>query len=203
MRGYALFLSLSIVPLYSQTKTDFLRDVQPIFESRCQACHGAQQQMGGLRLDSGDAVLKGATDGPVISPGKSASSRLIERVSSSKKGFAMPPVGEPLTTGQIAKLRAWIDEGAHIPAVSAAAAAGNPKSRHWAFQPVSRPAPPDLRNRAWVRNAIDQFIGARLESEGYAPSPEADRVTLIRRLSLDLLGLPPTPAEVDAFVADK
>ena len=123
MRGYVFFLSLSIVPVYSQIKTDFLRDVQPIFESRCQACHGAQQQMGGLRLDSGDAALKGATDGPVISPGKSATSRLIERVSSSKKGFAMPPVGEPLTADQIAKLRAWVDEGAHVPAASSAAAA--------------------------------------------------------------------------------
>ena len=109
MRGYAFLLSLSIVPVYSQTKTDFVRDVQPIFESRCQACHGTQQQMGGLRLDSGDAALKGATNGPVISPGKSATSRLIERVSSSKKGFAMPPVGEPLTSAQIAKLRAWIE----------------------------------------------------------------------------------------------
>jgi len=202
MRWYALFLSLSIVPVYSQTKADFLRDVQPIFDSRCQACHGAQQQMGGLRLDSGDAALKGATDGPVISPGKSADSRLIERVSSSKKGFAMPPVGEPLTADQIAKLRAWIDEGAHVPAVSPAAAGSNPRSRHWAFQPVTRPDIPRVRNQTSVRNPIDRFIVARLESEGYAPSPEADRVTLIRRVSLDLIGLPPSPEEVAAFVND-
>ncbi len=202
MRGYAFFLSLSIVPLYSQGKTDFLRDVQPIFESRCQACHGAQQQMGGLRLDSGDAALKGATDGPVISPGKSAESRLIERVSSSKKCFAMPPVGEPLTADQIAKLRAWIDEGAHVPAVSPAAATANPKSRHWAFQPVSHADVPRVMNHTWARTPIDRFILARLESEGYAPSPEADRVTLIRRVSLDLIGLPPSPEEVAEFVND-
>src|SRR5881296_3153148 len=125
MRGYAFFLSLSIVPLYSQTKTDFVRDVQPIFESRCQGCHGAQQQMGGLRLDSGDAVLKGGTDGSVIEPGKSAASRLIQRVASTKKGFGMPPVGEPLTAEQIAKIRAWIDQGARVP-VSQTTVAANP-----------------------------------------------------------------------------
>src|SRR5258708_35621379 len=98
MRGYALFLSLSLVPVYSQAKTDFLRDVQPIFESRCQACHGAQQQMGGLRLDSVDAALKGTTNGPVISPGKSAGTPPVERVSSSKKGYPRPPRGEPPNT---------------------------------------------------------------------------------------------------------
>ncbi len=203
MRWYAFLLTLSIVPVYSQQrKTDFLRDVQPVFESRCQGCHGAQQQMGGLRLDSGDAVLKGASGGAVITRGRSADSRLIQRVSSSKKGFAMPPVGEPLSAEQIATLCAWIDEGALVPAAPSTAVAVNPKSRHWAFQPVSRPAPPEVRARAWVRNPIDRFIAARLEAEGYTPSPEANRATLIRRVSLDLIGLPPSPAEVAEFVND-
>ena len=200
MLRYALFVSLSIVPAFcQQPKIDFSRDVQPIFESRCQGCHGAQQQMGGLRLDAGAAVLQGASDGPVVQPGKSAESRLIERVSSSKKGFAMPPVGAPLTTQQIATLRAWIDQGARVPATVTAV---NPKSRHWAFQPVAHPVPPDVRDCAWVRDPIDRFIAAKLEAEGYAPSPEAGRVTLIRRVSLDLTGLPPSPAEVAAFVND-
>src|SRR5205823_3171484 len=142
--------------------------------------------MSGLRLDSGAAVLKGAKAGPVVDPGKSANSKLIQRVSSSKKGFGMPPVGEPLTPEQIATLRAWLDAGAHVPETVPAPAAANSKSRHWAFQPVTRPILPDVRNRAWIRNPIDQFIAARLEAEGYAPSPEADRITLIRRASLDL-----------------
>jgi len=158
--------------------------------------------MAGLRLDSGESILKGASGGVVIQPGKSAESKLIERVTSSKKGFGMPPVGEPLSAGQIATLRTWIDQGAQVPAAPAMGAAANPKSGHWAFQPVVRSEPPEVRERAWVRNPIDRFIAARLEAEGCAPSPEASRVTLIRRVSLDLIGLPPSPAEVNEFAAD-
>ena len=204
IRGLAVFLFvLSATFAGAQSaKIDFTHDVQPIFESRCQGCHGAQQQMAELRLDSGAAILKGAKDGPVVQPGKSAESRLIERVTSSKKGFGMPPVGEPLTADQIAAIRAWIDQGAHIPAAPAVVAAANPKSKHWAFQPVERPDLPDVRDRAWVRNPIDRFIAARLEAEGYQPSPEADRITLLRRLSFDLIGLPPTLDEIAAFVND-
>jgi Protein of unknown function (DUF1549)/Planctomycete cytochrome C len=202
MRGCLLFLLASAVPAGAQpSRIDFQRDVRPIFESRCQGCHGAQQQMAGLRLDSGEAVLQGASDGPVVLPGKSAASRLMERVTSLKKGFGMPPAGDRLTAAQIAVIRSWIDQGAVIP-VSQPAAAGNPKRRHWSFQPVVRPVPPDVRARAWVRNPIDRFVAARLEAEGFAPSPEADRVTLIRRASLDLVGLPPSPAEVAEFASD-
>ncbi len=203
MRSYGLLLVLGAVPLYCEpSKIDFSRDVQPVFEARCQGCHGAQQQMAGLRLDSGDAILRGASDGAVIQPGKSAASKLIQRVSSRQKGFAMPPVGEPLSPEQIATLRAWIDQGAHVPAAAAAPVAANPKSTHWAFQPVAHPVPPEVRNRTWVRNPVDRFIEARLEREGFTPSPEADRITLIRRLNLDLTGLPPTMAETADFVND-
>src|ERR1700680_4637945 len=140
MRCSVLLILLSVVPASAQSpKVDFLRAVQPIFESRCQGCHGAQQQMAGLRLDSGTAILTGASSGPVIQPAKSAASRLIARVTSTKKGFGMPPHGEPLTNAQIATIRAWIDQGAHVPASERAAAATNPKSRHWSFQPVVRP----------------------------------------------------------------
>lgn len=199
MRCCALLVLLCVAPAGAQPpKIDFLGDVQPIFESRCQGCHGAQQQMAGLRLDSGAVILKGASDGPVIQPGKSAASRLMERVTSTKKGFGMPPIGEPLTAGQIATLRAWIDQGAHVPASEPAAVATNPKSRHWSFQPVVRPALPDVRARAWARNPIDRFVAARLEAEGFAPSPEADRATLIRRASLDLVGLPPSPPKLSS-----
>ncbi len=203
MRLYGLILLLSANPVYSQpSKIDFSRDVQPIFESRCQGCHGSQQQMAGLRLDSGDAILKGSATGAVIQPGKSVASKLMQRVSSRQKGFAMPPVGEPLSPGQIATLGAWIDQGAQVPPASPATVAGKPKSTTWAFQPVAHPVPPEVRNRAWVRNPIDRFIAARLEREGVAPSAEADRVTLIRRLSFDLIGLPPSPAEIAEFTND-
>jgi hypothetical protein len=201
MRLYGLLLLLGTVPLYSQpSKIDFSRDIQPIFEARCQGCHGAQQQMAGLRLDSGEAILKGGTNGAVIQPGKRGASKLMQRVSSRQKGFGMPPVGEPLSPEQIATLGAWIDQGAPVPA--SAPVAANPKSNHWAFQPVAHAVPPEVRNRAWVRNPIDRFIAARLEREGLAPSAEADRITLIRRLSLDLIGLPPSPAEVAEFAND-
>ncbi|HUJ23883.1 MAG TPA: c-type cytochrome domain-containing protein, partial [Bryobacteraceae bacterium] len=103
MRWFAAFVFLGCIPATGQPpKIDFARDVQPIFDARCLGCHGSQQQMAGLRLDSGDAVLKGAADGPVIQPKNSAASRLIQRVTSSKKGFGMPPVGGPLSAAQIA-----------------------------------------------------------------------------------------------------
>ena len=181
----------------AQAKTvDFNRDVQPILIARCSGCHGPQQQMNGLRVDIAEALLN------VVVPGDSGASKLIQRVSSTKKGFGMPPVGAPLTAAEIELLRAWIDQGAKIPAL-AASHSGNPKTSHWSFQPLSRPAVPDVGDRSWPRNPIDNFILARLQAEHIRPAPEADRNTLIRRLSLDLTGLPPTPAETEAFLADK
>jgi len=180
---------------------DFARDVQPILVQHCSGCHGPQQQMLGLRVDDGAALLKGSAKGAVVSPGHSASSKLIQRVSSSKKGFAMPPVGTPLSAADIAVLRDWIDQGAKIPATSARTT--NAKTSHWSFQAIAKPVVPQVHDSAWPRNPIDNFVLAKLESESIKPSPEADRDTLIRRLSLDLIGLPPTPAEVEAFVNDK
>jgi hypothetical protein len=180
----------------AQTKAvDFNRDVQPILTTRCSGCHGPQQQMKGLRVDQADALLN------VVVPGDSGASKLIQRVSSTQKGFGMPPVGAPLTPAEIELLRAWIDQGAKIPAVASHAA--NSKTSHWSFQALSRPPVPDVSDRAWPRNPIDNFILARLQAEHIQPSPEADRNTLIRRLSLDLTGLPPTPAETEAFLNDK
>jgi hypothetical protein len=187
--------ALVLCPLFAQT-VDFTRDVEPVFAKRCSACHGAGQQMAGLRLDEPQAALKGSKSGPVIVPGKSAESKLIKRVANK----TMPPVGEPLTRDQVAVLSAWIDQGAKWPAQQTKT--GNPKSSHWSFQPIAKPAIPAVRKRDWPRNAIDAFVLARLEAENIQPSPEANKNTLIRRLSLDLTGLPPTPVEVDQFVAD-
>lgn len=188
--------------LYGSTEgVDFARQIQPIFEKRCQSCHGPRQQMSGLRLDDGTAALKGGASGPVIVPGKSAESKLVERISSDRRGFVMPPAGPPLAAADVARIKAWIDQGARWTAPAKAASAVSAPS-HWSFQPIRRPPLPAVSNRAWVRNPVDAFVLARLESEGIRPSPEAGRNTLIRRLSLDLTGLPPAPAEVEEFLSD-
>jgi mono/diheme cytochrome c family protein len=181
---------------------DFARDVRPILARSCVGCHNADKQRGGLRLDDGPEALRGGNSGPVIRPGDAAHSRLVAVVAGSDPDLRMPPAKRPpLTPEEVGRLRAWIDQGAKWPQ-SVAAAAPTRRSTHWAFQPVRRPAVPKVANRSWVRNDIDAFVLARLEQEGIAPSPEADRVTLLRRLSLDLLGLPPSPDEVDAFLRD-
>ena len=182
-----------------------LRNVEPIFRSRCHACHGPSKQTNDLRLDRKEAALQGGYSGRVIVPGSSAQSKLVQRVASTNDAFRMPPVGPRLTAAEIATLTSWIDQGAKWslspPAVTQEATPSKQK-QHWSFQPVRRPAAPRVRQQAWVRNPIDAFVLAKLESKDISPAPEADQATLIRRLNLDLLGLPPTPTEVDAFVSD-
>jgi hypothetical protein len=181
---------------------DFSRDVQPILARSCVSCHGAHKQRGGLRLDVAAAARAGGDTGPVITAGDAAGSRLVRLVSGTDPELKMPPGRRPpLTAAEVALLRAWIDQGAKWPA-SETADARAVKSNHWAFQPVRRPDLPAVANRAWPRTALDLFVLARLEKERLAPAPEADRATLLRRLSLDLLGLPPTPEEIAAFERD-
>jgi hypothetical protein len=144
--------------------------------------------MKGLRLDQKAGAMS------VISPGHSAESKLIRMVAGVEGKVVMPPTGARLTAGEIGMLRAWIDQGARW---------NDGGAPHWSFVKPQRPATPALRNPGWARNPIDNFIGARLDSEQIVPAPEADKHTLARRLSLDLTGLPPTPAEVQAFVADR
>jgi mono/diheme cytochrome c family protein len=182
---------------------DYLRDVKPILAKNCVACHGPDKQRSSLRLDTAAALLRGGNLGAAVVPGKSLESLLIKAVTGAneKEIAAMPPPNKPrLTATEVAALRAWIDAGAKAPAGEVPL--GSTKTKHWAFQPPLRSPLPAVKNTSWVRNDIDRFILARLEKEGIAPSPEADRVTLIRRLSLDLTGLPPTPAEVESFVND-
>jgi mono/diheme cytochrome c family protein len=181
-------------------KVDFARDVQPIFVQHCQTCHGPDKSEGGLRLHRRDDALSGGDSGKEIEPGKSADSRLIQLVSGADPDRLMPPEGERLTAKEISILRAWIDQGAQWPFESDSKTSKG--ASHWSFQPIKPHTPPTVQNTAWVRNSIDAFVLARLEAEGIQPSPEADRTTLIRRLSLDLLGLPPAPADVAEFVAD-
>ena len=193
------------LPAAAKLQVEFRRDIEPILKEKCQSCHGAEQQLSGLRLDSRSAALNGGNSGAVIKPGNSRESRLIHLVAGLNKELRMPMTGDPLTAEQIGLLRAWIDQGVLWPEDSAKppSPTGTSRSKHWSFVPPQRPKQPRVKNTAWVRNPIDSFVLARLEKEGIAPSAEADRETLIRRLSLDLVGLPPSPDQVAEFLADK
>ena len=173
---------------------DYARDIQPILSDNCYACHGPDEnkRKAGLRLDLRDEAFKPLkSDNIAIVPGDLERSELIRRITSADEDERMPPrkSGKTLAPRQIELLQRWV-------------AAGAPWKPHWAYVPPQRPAVPEVKNKRWPRNAIDAFVLARLEREHLAPSPEADRRTLIRRASLDLIGLPPTPQEVEAFLAD-
>jgi mono/diheme cytochrome c family protein len=190
----------ALLPVAAQAEApDFQRDVKPIFARHCVGCHGPQRQRSGLRLDTARAALRGGNTGLVIQPGRSSLSTLVKAVTGAEGAPSMPPKGPHLRVEQVAVLRSWIDAGAKGPVGEVET--GTP-STHWAFRPLRRPPVPSVRNAAWARNAIDRFVLAQLEKEGITPSPEADRTTLLRRVSLDLTGLPPTPADIDAFVHD-
>ncbi len=176
--------------LQTPTKVDFARDVQPILRARCESCHKGKSPAGGLDVSSYELIAKSGT----VIAFKSAESRLMVRIRTNIGSGRMPLGFAPLSDKDAATVAAWIDAGAKPPAA---------KKAHWAYVAPKRPELPVVKDRAWVRNPIDAFVLARLEHEKLQPSPDADRTTLIRRLSLDLIGLPPTPAEVDAFVVDK
>lgn len=180
---------------------DFEKEIRPLLAKSCVKCHGAKKQKSGLRLDLGAAALKGGDSGAVIQPGKSAESRLVLLVAGADKKIVMPPRGKRLTSAQIGLLRAWIDQGAKWPADPTATA--RIESDHWSLQPVRKPAPPAVKAGSWARNPIDAFILEKLREKELQPRPMAARATLIRRLSFTLLGLPPGPDEVRAFVDDK
>jgi mono/diheme cytochrome c family protein len=192
-----LLLGVGLAPLLwpaaaQVAPVDFVREIQPIFQAHCSQCHGAQKALSQLRLDNKQSAMR------VIAPGKSLASRLLQRVRGEGGEVRMPRGGAPLTPAQIELLRRWIDEGAVWP--ETASVRGS--EQHWGFAAPVRPAIPAVKNKTWVRNPIDAFVLERLEREQLAPSPEADKALLLRRLSLDLIGLPPTPEEVDAFVND-
>lgn len=177
------------------TRVDFARDVQPILTASCQGCHGPKAQMGQLRLDAKASAAR------TFKAGQSAESSLYQRVAGTSDQARMPMGAKPLPAEQIAIIKRWIDEGAEWP--DAIGAKGAEIKKHWAFVAPAKSALPAVKNAAWANGAIDRFVLAKLETEGLKPSPEAEKVTLLRRLHLDITGLPPTPAEVDAFLADK
>ena len=177
---------------------DFEAEIRPLFEQRCYACHGSAVAMNGLRLDRKADALSGGHSGPAIVPGNSAESRLIHLVAGYQVKVVMPPTGEPLGGAEIGKLRAWIDQGAAWPEKSETISAGDSsaESGHWAFQPIVRPDVPT------GRNPIDYFVRKRLREEGTEAARQADRDTLLTRVSLDLTGLPPTREDQRAFNED-
>src|SRR5262249_7336105 len=204
----------------NSSQVSFDRDIRPILAARCLNCHGEKKQNGGLRLDAKAPAMRGGQGGRVIVAGKATESRLYQRVTAPNDEQRMPPTGERLSLAEVSALKAWVDAGAVWPegdsrkgrlsdgATPARSDLANDQSRHWAWRPIKRPAvakiPPGTRNRRpTTRNPIDSFIAARLAQAGLKMSPEADRRTLIRRLSFDLLGLPPTPERAQAFINDR
>jgi uncharacterized protein DUF1553/uncharacterized protein DUF1549/cytochrome c len=168
--------------------------VESILHASCVKCHQGEKALGGLRLDAPEGIAR------AVVPGKSADSLIIQRITTTDLRKRMPLGGPPLPPEQIALVRAWIEAGAAIPKDQAA---GQPsRTTHWAYKKPVKPAPPEVKHVSLVRNPIDRFLLARLEKEGLSFSPEASKETLIRRLSLDLTGLPPSPGEIDAFLAD-
>jgi len=195
-------------PLTAQQTEFFEGKIRPLLATHCLKCHSAAEgkTKGGLALDSRDGTLKGGDSGPALVPGNPDKSLLIRAVRYTDSNLQMPPKGEKLSDAQIADLVAWVRMGAPDPRTGAAKgkyADASAKKTWWAFQPVKQQSPPAVQNKAWPVNPVDNFILAKLEEKNLKPSAPADRRVLIRRLYFDLIGLPPTPAEVEAFVADK
>lgn len=171
----------------------FRRDIRPILARHCFACHGPDKQHreAGLRLDTSLGVRADLGNGPIVTPGRPESSQLIARVTSADAEFRMPPADSKtrLTAAEIALLKSWVVQGANY-------------ERHWSFVPPRRPQVPGGHSRRWSRNSIDDFVLARMQSAGFEPAAPADRLTLARRVFLDLIGIPPTPQQADAFLND-
>ena len=193
--GLAAICCLLAGRVHAEEKVDFNRDVRAILTKNCLACHGPDEthRKAGLRLDERDsAIAKLESGSQAIVPGKAGESELVLRITSQVPEEVMPPAGSgfQLTPAQIETLKQWVAQGA-------------PYEQHWSFVKPRKEELPTVSYKDWPRNGLDFFVLAELEKQGLKPSPEADPHTLIRRLSLDLRGIPPTPAEVDEFINDK
>ncbi len=193
-------LSISNPSRAADAPADYLRQIRPILRERCIACHGSLKQEGGLRLDTAELAIQGGDSGPVILRGDVAKSLIISRVSATDVDERMPPEsqGSPLSAEQISLLRSWIAAGAAAPADEQPEA--DPQD-HWAFRPIVRPPVPAAESE-WARNPIDVLIAEQQRKQGLAAQPEAPRVILLRRLYLDLIGIPPTAGEIRACEND-
>lgn len=178
---------------------EFVTQIKPVLVARCYACHSALRKKSGLRLDTAAALVDGGDSGAAVEPGKSGESLVIDMITGAS-GTRMPPENEgaALTAEQIELFKKWIDQGAHAPPETPPP---DPRD-HWSYHPVEKPAVPQVSVAAWVRNRVDAFVAAGREPQGLAPVAEADKATLLRRVSLDLVGLPPTREELAAFLAN-
>ena len=210
--GFVLLGPLAGTALAADERTPeqiefFENRIRPLFVNHCQECHGEERAKGGLRLTTGEAFRRGGDSGPAFMAGKPDESLLIEAVG--HRGDIKMPPKQKLAEQEIADLKHWVVLGAPWPAErpdakseTAKFAITSEQRAFWSFQPVRKSTLPAVNNEAWPATGVDRFILTRLEAAGLKPSPEADRRTLIRRITFDVTGLPPTPAEVDAFVAD-
>ncbi|MCE2795593.1 MAG: DUF1553 domain-containing protein [Planctomyces sp.] len=181
---------------------DYENDIKPLLKSRCYACHGALKQEAGLRLDTGSLIRSGGDSGPALQPGQPAASLLVHKITATDPAIRMPPEGEPLSPAQISLLQNWIADGGLSP--DNEQPESDPRS-HWAFQPITRPPVPAISSSAplqTIRNPIDAFLQQRRLQADISPQPEAPRIVLLRRLHMDLLGLPPTLADIAACEND-
>ena len=178
---------------------EYAKEIKPLLRQRCYACHGGLKQEAGLRLDTGTLIRQGSQNGLVLKPGQ-ADGVLTERIRSSDPARRMPPEGEPLSAEQIARITAWLQQGATSP--DDERPERDPRF-HWAFQPPVRPLVPAVTNSGWVRNPVDAFIAHEHERHHLIPQPPAEKHEWLRRVTLDLIGLPPTRQELHAFLADE
>jgi mono/diheme cytochrome c family protein len=199
MRASALLLALPVVAAANSAASEPFSAVRTIFETRCLGCHHAAEPKGGLSLATAESARAGGDSGPAFEPGGPDESLILEKITGDPP--KMPQQGDPLSSAEVAAVRAWIAAGADWPEGVRLEPPPTSGARWWSLQPLAKPEPPRLES-TWVRTPIDAFILARLQREGLGPSAEADRRTLIRRLTFDLHGLPPTPEEVAAFLAD-
>ena len=200
----ALIVALSCGQTPAQ-EAFFESRIRPVLVEHCQKCHGPTKEQAGLRLDNSASLKKGSDSGPVVVAGKPEQSKLIQ-VTHYTGESKMPPKGK-LGDSSIADLTQWVRDGAYWPAKDKAVVSGPPtpdaaRDSHWAFKPVVSPPLPSVKQEAWVRDPLDRFILARMESKGLSPASEADKAKYIRRVTYDLTGLPPTPEEIEAFLAD-
>ena len=203
MAAWSLLLVCVGVPkTHANSPADdfFEQSIRPLLTEQCQKCHGEKKQQGGLRLDSREAMLKGGDSGPALVPGKPNESLLIQAIR--HDGDLKMPSAKKLPMGQISLMERWVAEGANWPKGRSQAIAKADPKKHWSFQPITRPAIPQVRNKAWPHNPVDAFILSRMEAAGLEPLPPATPAMLLRRVTYDLTGLPPTLEEQSEFERD-
>ncbi|GAB4144857.1 MAG: DUF1553 domain-containing protein [Planctomycetaceae bacterium] len=194
------FLCAEDAPKSTAKSVDYMKDVKPLLGARCVSCHGPLRQRGGLRLDAGRLILKGGDSGAAMVPGKPEKSLIFHAITGTGDVTKMPLEAKPLTKSEVAIIRRWIQTGATFPADEKIA--DDPRN-HWAFKPPVRPKLPVVKNPAWMKNPIDRFIAAKHREKKLVPQRLAEKYVLLRRVYLDVMGLPPTPAQLNAFLSDR